>query len=253
MTPCTDPLPDFTKFSYNIVTPPKRPKGRGWEKLKECERRLALYRWAEQLNAPPKGTRVLGNPPNKVFLDDCLSAFLMALEAALEFTGNSLERKGVIPKHGFGSWLRKQQAHDCQIRGLRTLRHLTAHIEIKPVSPGVTFIAPARSMAVIAGRPEVSKPPPAEGRIERRWGLPVLTRADLKKLESPALDFDDLKKYQKGLQAAQKSNTPTIPQLPRNLKDLQSWNKIVFDKAGTILEHGLRQAQAILLEAEKLL
>jgi hypothetical protein len=248
-----DPLPDFTNFQYVIVIPPNRPKGRGWEKLKECERRLALYRWAEHLNAPPKGTHVLGKPPNKVFLDDCLSAFLMALEAALEFTGNSLERSRVIPKHGFGSWLRKQREHDCQMRGLRTLRHLTAHVEIKPVRLGVTVIVPARSMAVIAGRPEVPEPPPAEEGIAHRWGLPELTRADLKKLDSPALDFDDLRKYHKALQASQKSNSLTLPQLPRNLKDLRAWNKIVFDQAGRILEHGLRQTQAILLEAEKLL
>ena len=139
MSTCPNPLPDFINLQYVIVTPPKRPKGRGWEKLKECERRLALYQWAEELNTPPEGTRVLGNPPNKVFLNDCLTAFLMALEAALEFTGNALERKGVILKYEFGSWLRKQQAHDCQLRGLRTLRHLTAHVEIKPVRVGVTI------------------------------------------------------------------------------------------------------------------
>jgi hypothetical protein len=252
MSTCTDSLPNFTNFSYSIVTPPDQPKGRGWEKLKECERRLALYRWAEQLNAVPKGTHVLGNPPNKVFLDDCLSAFLMALEAALEFTGNSLKRRGVIPKDRFGPWLRKQQAHDCQLRGLRTLRHLTAHVEIKPVSPGVTFIAPARSMAVVAGRADVPEPPLAEGGIEHRWGLPELTCADLKKLDSPALDFNEIRKYHKDVNDAKKPHSSVIPQLPRKLKDLQAWNKIVFAKADTILEHGLRQAQAILLIAEGL-
>jgi hypothetical protein len=81
----------------------------------------------------------------------------------------------------------------------------------------------------------------------------VLTRADLKKLDSPALDFDEVRKYQKALQDAKKANSPTLPQLPKNLKDLQEWNKIVFNEAGTILEHGLRQAQAILLVAEGLL
>jgi hypothetical protein len=86
MSTGSDPLPDFTNFSYSIVNPPELAKGQGWEKLKECERRLALYRWAERLNAPPKGTHILGRPPNKVFLDDCLSAFLMTLEAALQLS-----------------------------------------------------------------------------------------------------------------------------------------------------------------------
>jgi hypothetical protein len=48
MTTCSDPLPDFTKFQYVIVTPPKRPKGKGWEKLKECERRQVLIQFLIQ-------------------------------------------------------------------------------------------------------------------------------------------------------------------------------------------------------------
>jgi hypothetical protein len=99
MPTCSNPLPDFTNFSYSIVHPPEPAKGQGWDKLKECERRLALYRWAEHLNAPPaEGTDYLGRPPHQVFVEDCLSAFLMALEAALQFTGDQLEKRKVVLK-----------------------------------------------------------------------------------------------------------------------------------------------------------
>jgi hypothetical protein len=257
MPSCSDPLPDFTNFSYSIVNPPEPAKGRGWDKLKECERRLALYRWAEHLNAPPKGTHILGEPPNKVFLDDCLGAFLMTLEAALQYTEDQFEKCGVelrdrkSNKIGFSDWLRKQRAHDRYMRGLRTLRHFAAHVEIKSIRVGVTFIAPARPMAAIAGRPEVPEPPDAKGGIAHRWGLPHLTRADLETLKTPLLNFGAFRKYRN---AVKKSKSSLPPKLPRNLKDLRAWNKIVFlHEAGTILEHGLRQAQAILLTAEKLL
>jgi hypothetical protein len=260
MSTCSDPLPDFTNFSYSIVTPPEPAKGRGWDKLKECERRLALYRWAERLNAPPKGTHILGEPPHKVFLDDCLSAFLLTLEAALQYTEDQFKKCGIelrdrkSNKISFSYWVRKQRAHDRYMRGLRTLRHFAAHVEIKPTRVGVTFIVPARSMAVIAGRPEVPEPPDAEGGIAHRWQLPHLTRADLETLDTPLLNFEAFRKYGKAVRDAKKSNSPILPKPPKNLKDLRAWNKIVFShEAETILERGLRQAQAILLAAEKLL
>jgi hypothetical protein len=73
---CSDPLPDFTHFSYSLVNPPAHPQGHGWEKLKECERRLALYRWAERLNAPPEGTHYSGETPTPSLfrrLSECIS------------------------------------------------------------------------------------------------------------------------------------------------------------------------------------
>jgi len=238
MPTCSDPLPDFTNFSYSLVNPPEPAKGLGWDKLKECERRLALYRWAERLNAPLEGTHYLGRPPQQVFLDDCLSAFLMTFKAALQFTGESLEHSGAIPDRGFSSWLRKRRAYDRYMRGLRTLRHFAAHVEMKPVKWGFVIIAHARDWTVIAGSHQATEPPVTESPGGYRWTLPQLTRADLEKLDTPELNF-------KAFRAAK---------LPRNLKDLRAWNKLVFmHKAETILEHGLRQAQVILLAAEKLL
>jgi hypothetical protein len=106
MSICSDPLPDFTHFSYNVVSPPAQPKGRGWEKLKEGERRLALYQWAERLSMPHGPQQHLPMPQHRVFLNDYLSAFLMTYEAALQFTGDQLEERGIIPLHGLNQWLK---------------------------------------------------------------------------------------------------------------------------------------------------
>jgi hypothetical protein len=168
----------------------------------------------------------------------------MTLEAALQFTGESLEHSGAIPDRGFSSWLRKQRAYDRYMRGLRTLRHFAAHVEMKPVEWGYVLFVPARDMTVIAGSHQVTKPMATERTGGYRWTLPQLTRTDLEKLNTPELNF-------KAFRAAKHSRPP---KLPRNLKDLRAWNKLVFmHEAGTILEHGLRQAQVILLSAEKLL
>jgi hypothetical protein len=261
MSPCTDPLPDFTNFSYRIVTPPNQPKGRSWEKLKECERRLALYRWAERLNAPPEGTHYLSNPSYEEFLNDCLSAFLMALEAALQFTGDQLEKRKAIPKKydkktkkfveiRFGEWLRNRPSHDRHMRGLRTLRHFAGHVKMKPVNWGYVLIAEVRDLTRIAGSQQEIKPTATRRTDGYRWTLPQLTRAELKELSIPELNFKAFRKFNN----ATKSKLPKPAKLPKNLEDLRVWNKLVFiHHADTILEHGLRQAQKILLQAEKLL
>jgi hypothetical protein len=162
----------------------------------------------------------------------------MPLEAALQFMGQSLEHRGVISRHGLNTWLRKRRAHDRYMRGLRTLRHFAAHVEIKPARAGV-YVRAEKSVEVRPGWHRVT-----ESTISHRWLLPQLTRADLAKLDTSELNF-------KALKAAK---TSRAPKAPRALKDLRAWNKlVVIHDAGTILEHGLRQAQAILLAAERLL
>jgi hypothetical protein len=104
-------------------------------------------------------------------------------------------------------------------------------------------------MKVITGSHQVTEPTITEstGGCGYRWTLPMMTRADLEKLRTPELDHDVTKTLKKA--KATKSITKPIA-----LKDLQAWNKLVRQhEAGEILEHGLRQAQAILLVAERLL
>jgi len=220
MPPCTDPLPDFTNFSYKIVTPPDRPKGIGWEKLQECERRLILYKWAEQINYPGRTPHNLPLPQHRVFLDDCLSAFLTTYEAALQFAGKQLWRYRKTPSWTLNGWLKSLPEHDLQVRGWRTLRHFAAHVEIKTARRKIEV----RAEKAVEIRPKYWRV--AESTLSPTWMLPELNRTALKKLDRPQLDASDL----------------------------PAWNTLVGSQdAALILEHGLRQAQEILLAAEKLL
>jgi hypothetical protein len=69
----------------------------------------------------------------------------MTLEAALQYTGEQLIPilKPHTPKgeNPFAYWLRKRRVHNRYMRGLRTLRHFAAHVEIKPVRRGVNICA----------------------------------------------------------------------------------------------------------------
>jgi hypothetical protein len=175
----TLPLPDFTNFTYILVSPPAYPKGLGWDKLRECERRLAWYRWAERLDEAITPTRHLPQRRYRVILGDCLSAFLMTLEAALQHVGDQLEHCGKIPIHGTAAWLRGLPEHDLQMQGLRTLRHFTAHVEIKPAWVRVDLML---------GKPEEDP----SIITSQKWLLPELTPADLAKLRTPELTAGDL-------------------------------------------------------------
>jgi len=221
----TDPLPDFDSFSYNFVSLIGPRKGRGWEKLKECERRLTMYRWAERRTMPQGPQQHLPLPRNRVFLDDCLSAFLMALEAALQHTEDQLtDSKRRVIHVGFNQWLSSLPAYDLQMRGLRTLRHFAGHVEIKPLGRGFNVELLA-DKAVEVGPGWIRA---TESTATHSWLLPRLDLIDLQKL----------------------ARSPLTP------ADLPDWNTLVgnpINDAASILEHGLRQAQAILLEAEKLL
>jgi hypothetical protein len=206
----TIPLPDFTHFTYILVSPPVDPKGKGWDKLKECERRLAWYRWAERLDEAITPTRHLPLRRHQVILDDCLSAFLMTFEAALQFVREKLtpQLKPLTPlgQSPFNYWLRGLPEHDLQMRGF------TAHVKRKPAWVGVDAV-----LGKTEEDPSII--------TAQKWLLPELTPDDLKKVHAVLSDGD-----------------------------LPAWNALVrsYD-AAVILEHGLRQAQAILLKAESLL
>jgi hypothetical protein len=119
-------------------------------------------------------------------------------------------------------WLKKLPEYDLQMRGLRTLRHLAAHKEVKPVWRGVKI----RAEKAVEIRPKYWQV--TESTLSHQWLLPELDQTDLQKPKSPQL-------------------TPG---------ELPSWNTLVGignDGAASIFEHGLRQPQAILLAAERLL
>lgn len=162
-----DSMPDFQHFPYVIAVAPPSPRLTAWGKLREAERRLAMYRWSEQLNDPSKAQ-------HRILLDDTVSAFLMNFEATVQFLKTQYEQN---PARGrFYTWLGTQGAHDVCVRGLRTLRHFEAHVEEKK-SPRTVHL-------------HVGTVPPVPARCT--WRLPELDATELAKLQWPPLQPTDL-------------------------------------------------------------
>jgi hypothetical protein len=170
-----DSFPDFENFTYKVAVVPPLTKITAWGKLQECERRLAMYQWAEALNDPR-------DPKYRVLLDDSVSAFLMTFEATLQFLKNQFASAG--KKQQFEPWLKSQSANSLAVRGLRSLRHLEAHVEARSLL-GQINVAISESLQGEA---------PA-GATWYAWRLPALHPIDLKKLDSPKLQQADLTEW----------------------------------------------------------
>lgn len=156
-----DFLPDFEHFSYTLVKQPQPAKLLAWSKLKECERRLTMYKWVEQNNNPAR-------PHQLVLLNDALSAFLLSFEAAIQHVADQYDARGIAP--AFGQWLVQQPENNELVKGVRTLRHLEAHVQSYPVAGHIK--------AVIGGGPSS---------ITRRWSLQELQINDIQRLDRPKL------------------------------------------------------------------
>lgn len=170
-----DPFPDFDYFAYRIAIRPTPSKLIAWGKLEEAERRLATYKWAEAKNDPR-------TPQNRVLLNDAVSAFLLTLEATLQFAKNQFVITPSTPD--FDAWLAAQPENDVLLPGLRTLRHFEAHVEAKP---------PPRLVRLFIGGslPDGT----SETEASTDWKLPALQPADLSKLHHAPLRSVDLKDW----------------------------------------------------------
>jgi len=206
ITQPTNPLnsmPDFSQFTYAIVCPPTTPKIFVWDKLRECERRLEFYRWAESLNDPSKAQ-------HRIILDDALAAFLLTFEASLQYAKDAFSSSAT--KVHFWDWLRTLPEYGLPVRGIRTIRHIEAHVRDMPIGSNIG-VKIGRSLP--GGKSHVE--------VSRTWRLPTLSPADLKSLRTPAL----------------------------LVADLPQWNALVEARcADSLLEEVLRKVQDIVKAAE---
>ncbi len=178
-----DYLPDFEHFSYGHIQQPQSAKLLAWSKSRECERRLAMYLWVEQNNDQ-------ANPQHRVLLNDALSAFLLTFEAAIQHVKDQYDASKNTPP--FEQWLAQQPENDELIKGLRTLRHLEAHVQSYPVRSQITV--------VVGGVPGGSD-------LKRRWSLQELQASDLQRLRMPKLTAGDLSVWNTLVQSG---TTPTL-------------------------------------------
>jgi hypothetical protein len=218
-----DALPDFANFNYEIaVKPASSSKLRAWSKLEECERRLKVYEWTELLVDPLSTQK-----RHRILLDDTMVAFILSFETTIQLLKD--QHKG--SNSSFWVWLDNQSAYDVQVRGMRTLRHLEAHVEHKGISKHVRATAHV-VVGVAVGlesnktaKHKGTKDSPADGMswMSGRWQLPQLQTGDLAKLRRP----------------------PMIEQ------ELPQWNALVTSTdASKILRNTLEKLKGILLVAE---
>jgi hypothetical protein len=159
-------MPDFSSMSYRYGMPPANSRIPAWQKLRECERRWVYFKWAESLNDPAKAE-------HRIVLDDALSAYLLSYEATIQYIKDAFIRSPGTPD--FNQWISARPEHDILVRGLRTLRHLEAHVEDVPIASLIRAV-------IGAG-------------VSRTWKLPALHQRDLQKLRAPNISSAELQDW----------------------------------------------------------
>lgn len=165
-------FPDLDNFEYEITIFPSTTNVIAWKKLQECERRLAVYKWAEGRIDARTGR-------NRVFLNDAVSAFLLTFEATLQTLKDQFNKMNI--KLQFEEWIKTIRENDLLVRGLRTLRHLEAHIEPKP---------PPRNIDIVIG--DSMYDGSSESSMSCEWRLPRLNADDLNKLKRPRIELSEI-------------------------------------------------------------
>ncbi len=158
-------FPDFDQLD-STIPPPAEVRLRAWAKFAETERRMTIFDWA---------TWALTKALLLRFMNDLASAYLLSFEATLEL----LKDKRGDSREKFETWLVTNPAYDLECRGIRTLRHLEAHVRPRTISrlPGV--LEDSR----FAG-------PRPGGRVA--WCWDPISFADFDALRAPALGIDQL-------------------------------------------------------------
>jgi hypothetical protein len=108
------PLPMFDQLERRYILPDLSRRLSSWSKAAEVERRLDHFEWLVHVARRPDGIQSL--------VLDLASAYLLSFESALQVL--QAERFST----GFEKWLSSLPANDLTFRGLRTLRHLEAHV-----------------------------------------------------------------------------------------------------------------------------
>lgn len=167
-----DAMPDFQNMHYRFATGPSGSTIRAWSKLRECERRLEMYKWVASLNNPREAQ-------HRILLNDTVSAFLLTFEATIQFLNEEFQQSLKAPH--FSSWMAGRPQYDVTIRGLRTLRHFEAHVESK---------TPRSNIGLIIGGSRTDGTSDTE--VTRAWRLPTLQQNELARLDHSPLAVVDL-------------------------------------------------------------
>ncbi len=165
-------IPNLDRIIYNIaVRPSKTELIKAWGKFQECERRYLMFKWVESLND-------ISNPRFRTLLADSTSSYLLSFEATLQ--AMKAQIKKVDLKFKLDAWLKELPEYDLKIRGIRTLRHLEAHIEPNTNKSG-------RKINVIIDSRSVSK--------SMFWKLPNIDISQWEELKTPSLEVTEISEW----------------------------------------------------------
>jgi hypothetical protein len=154
---------DATAYEYA-----KRPAGAtlaAWSRFEETERRWIMFEWATFAIVDQRGHSLL--------FHDLASAYLLSLEAALQV----LRTERSDPD--FAGWLRSHSEYNLAFRGLRTLRHLSAHVRAVAIDVNRRSAVVSRFAHSTTG-----------GTLGWRWQ--PLSAEDLQSLDRPRLTAAEL-------------------------------------------------------------
>ena len=164
-------LLDIDQLPYLIAVRPANASLRAWSKLEETERRWTMFDW---------GTFVVTHPNRcERMFRDFGSAYLMSFEATIQVL---LQERFPDERQRREPWLRQQPAYDFLCRGLRTLRHLEAHVR----SGHVIARRDARVYSRFAGAS-------TGGTVPRHWER--VDRGDFALLQTPRIDASELPQW----------------------------------------------------------
>lgn len=162
------PLPMFDLLEARYIRPDASRTLRAWAKAEEVERRLDAFEWLCHVARRPMGI--------ESFVLDFSTAFLMSLESALQVLG---EEKATQFK--LEDWLKSQPANDMTLRGLRTLRHLEAHVRA-----GQLIQRPTGGHSRFAG---------VEGGSTVGWRWAPIGLTDFRALRTPRIEKAELAQW----------------------------------------------------------
>jgi len=121
------PLIAFDELEPLLVHPPAGTALRAWMKASEVGRRMDHFDWLVHVARPVRGC--------STFVGDLASAFLMSYESTLQVLKEQWKasRSGAPSLPKSDTWLASLPEYDLTCRGLRTLRHVQAHVGVVPV------------------------------------------------------------------------------------------------------------------------
>jgi hypothetical protein len=157
------PLVAFDYLEPIFVLPTPR-RLRSWDKVLEVTRRFDHYEWITHVVRRPAGC--------ESFVTDLARSFLLSFESALQML------KEEVFGAQFEKWMLTQPANDLTTRGLRTLRHLEAHIR-----PGVLTQNHQGGHSRFAG---------AEGGTTIGWRWAPINVKEFHQLRRPLISVEEL-------------------------------------------------------------